>query len=90
MTEAAPARVEFGQWAIEPCELHRVYPAVEGGVVASFAKPGGNFTGFTLWEYSIIGKMLEMLKEISPSTSRAALVYNPDNPGTVIIAGGAI
>jgi putative ABC transport system substrate-binding protein len=59
---------------------------VEGGVVASFAKPGGNFTGFTLWEYSIIGKMLEMLKEISPSTSRAALVYNPDNPGTVIMA----
>jgi putative ABC transport system substrate-binding protein len=59
---------------------------VEGGVVASFAKPGGNFTGFTLWEYSIIGKMLEMLKEVRPGTSRAALVYNPDNPGTVIMA----
>jgi ABC-type uncharacterized transport system substrate-binding protein len=59
---------------------------VESGVVASFANPGGNFTGFTLWEYSIIGKMLEMLKEIRPGTSRAALVYNPDNPATVIMA----
>jgi putative tryptophan/tyrosine transport system substrate-binding protein len=59
---------------------------VEGGVVASFAKPGGNFTGFTLWEYSIIGKMLEILKKIRPGTSRAALVYNPDNPATVIMA----
>ena len=59
---------------------------VESGVVVSFANPGGNFTGFTLWEYSIIGKMLEMLKEIRPGTSRAALVYNPDNPATVIMA----
>ena len=59
---------------------------VEGGVVASFAKPGGNFTGFTLWEYSMIGKMLDMLKQISPGITRAALVYNPDNPGTVIMA----
>ena len=59
---------------------------VESGVVASFANPGGNFTGFTLWEYSIIGKMLEMLKEIRPGTSRAALIYNPDNPATVIMA----
>jgi putative tryptophan/tyrosine transport system substrate-binding protein len=58
---------------------------VEGGVVASFAKPGGNFTGFTLWEYSMIGKMLEMLKQISPGMARAALVYNPDNPGTAIM-----
>src|SRR5262249_34043109 len=59
---------------------------VEGGMVASFAKRGGTFTGFTLGEYSIIGKMLEMLKEIRPGTSRAALVYNPDNPATVIMA----
>jgi ABC transporter substrate binding protein/Bacterial extracellular solute-binding protein len=58
---------------------------VEGGVVASFARPGGNFTGFTLWEYSMIGKMLEMLKQISPGMARAALVYNPDNPGTAIM-----
>jgi putative ABC transport system substrate-binding protein len=36
---------------------------VASGVVASFARPGGNFTGFTLWEYSVIGKMLGLLKQ---------------------------
>jgi putative tryptophan/tyrosine transport system substrate-binding protein len=59
---------------------------VETGLVASFAKPGGNFTGFTLWEYSVIGKMLGMLKEASLGMARAALIYNPDNPGTVVMA----
>jgi ABC transporter substrate binding protein len=43
---------------------------VETGLVASFAKPGGNFTGFTLWEYSVIGKMLGMLKEASLGMTR--------------------
>jgi putative ABC transport system substrate-binding protein len=59
---------------------------VASGVVASFARPGGNFTGFTLWEYSVIGKMLGLLKQAAPSTVRAAIIYNPDNPATIIIA----
>jgi putative ABC transport system substrate-binding protein len=59
---------------------------VETGVVASLAKPGGNFTGLTLFEYSMIGKMLELLKEISPGMTHAAMVYNPDNPTTVNMA----
>jgi putative tryptophan/tyrosine transport system substrate-binding protein len=59
---------------------------VETGLVASLAKPGGNFTGFTLWEYSIVGKMMEVLKEVNPSVTRQALVYNPDNPAAVVVA----
>ena len=47
------------------------------GVVASLARPGGNTTGLLLYEESITGKWLGMLKEISPRLTRAALVGNP-------------
>src|SRR6516164_6229054 len=50
---------------------------VGAGVVSSLARPGGNITGFLLYEDSITGKWLGMLKEISPSVTRAALVANP-------------
>jgi putative ABC transport system substrate-binding protein len=45
--------------------------------VSSLARPGGNITGFLLYEDSITGKWLGMLKEISPPLTRAALVANP-------------
>ena len=41
---------------------------VGGGYVASLARPGGNATGFSSFEFSISGKWLELLKEIAPST----------------------
>ena len=50
--------------------------------VETIARPGGNFTGFSFWELSVLGKILETLKQIAPSTLRAALIFNPDNPGT--------
>jgi len=50
---------------------------VGAGVVASLARPGGNTTGLLLYEESIAGKWLRMLKEISPPLTRAALVGNP-------------
>ena len=48
------------------------------GVVGSFARPGGNATGFSAYEYSLAGKWLEMLKEVAPAARRVALVFNPD------------
>ena len=53
------------------------------GLVASYARPGGNVTGvaFIGPEY---GKRLELLKEALPRLSRVALIYNPDNPGSVL------
>jgi putative tryptophan/tyrosine transport system substrate-binding protein len=56
---------------------------VEQGIVASLARPGGNFTGFGLVELSIIGKMLETLKEIAPTITRVAFIFNPDNASAV-------
>ena len=57
---------------------------VERGWVKSLAHPGGNVTGFAIWDASIIGKMLQMLKEIAPKLSRVVMIYNPDNPGAVL------
>jgi putative ABC transport system substrate-binding protein len=57
------------------------------------AKPGsGNVTGFTGFELSMLGKSLEILKQIAPAVVRVALIYNPDNPNSVYyrrISGGA-
>jgi len=47
------------------------------GFVTSFARPGGNITGFALFEPSMGGKWLELLKEIAPRTVRVALLFNP-------------
>jgi len=52
------------------------------GWVTSLARPGGNLTGFTMFELSIYGKSLALLKQIAPTITRAAFIYNPDNPNT--------
>ncbi len=51
---------------------------VGGGYVESFARPGGNITGFTLFESSMAGKWLAALKEVAPAVSRAAIMVNPE------------
>ena len=57
---------------------------VERGWVKSLARPGGNVTGFSISELSIIGKMLQTLKEIAPNISHVTMIYNPDNPGAAL------
>jgi putative ABC transport system substrate-binding protein len=54
------------------------------GWVESLARPGGNVTGFTSLELSMFGKILETLKQIAPTTTRVGLIYNPDNPTSVV------
>ncbi|HXX09547.1 MAG TPA: ABC transporter substrate-binding protein [Pseudolabrys sp.] len=53
---------------------------VAGGFVESLAHPGGNATGFMLFEYSISGKWLELLKQIAPGVKRVAVLGDPDIP----------
>ena len=50
---------------------------VGSGFVASFARPGGNVTGFVTIEGSLGGKWLELLKEIAPRVARVAMLFNP-------------
>jgi putative ABC transport system substrate-binding protein len=49
------------------------------GWIESLARPGGNITGFTFFEYSMLGKMLGLLKQIAPGITRLVLINNPDN-----------
>jgi putative tryptophan/tyrosine transport system substrate-binding protein len=54
-----------------------VIDPVGGGFVDSLARPGGNATGFLLFEYSLSGKWLELLKQIAPGVTRVAVLRNP-------------
>jgi len=60
---------------------------VEAGFIKSLARPGGNVTGFATLELSVIGRILETLKQIAPGTSRVAMIYNPDNPAAINYRG---
>jgi putative ABC transport system substrate-binding protein len=57
---------------------------VESGWVESLARPGGNVTGFSQFELSIIGKQVEVLKQIVPGITRVAAIHNPDNPNAAL------
>jgi putative ABC transport system substrate-binding protein len=60
-----------------PIIFANVIDPVGAGFVVSLARPGGNTTGFTAFEYSISGKWLEVLKELSPNLRRVAVVRDP-------------
>ena len=57
---------------------------VEGGLVKSLARPGGNVTGLTLLSRELGGKRLELLKEAVPKVAPVAVLYDSANPGSVI------
>jgi len=61
-----------------PIMFVQVTDPVGNGFVASLARPGGNITGFTNFEFSIGTKWLEALKQIAPRVIRVALIYNPE------------
>jgi putative ABC transport system substrate-binding protein len=60
-----------------PIVFALVADPVGAGFVDSLARPGGNATGFTLFEYGISTKWLELLKEIAPGVTRAAVIRDP-------------
>jgi putative tryptophan/tyrosine transport system substrate-binding protein len=62
---------------IVPIVFVGVVDPVGSGLVASLARPGGNATGFTLFEYAIAAKWLELIKEIAPGVTRVAVLRDP-------------
>jgi len=60
-----------------PIVFVNVVDPVGAGFVARLARPGGNATGFTPFEYSLSGKWLELLKEIAPNLTRIAILRDP-------------
>ena len=66
-----------------PMVFVRVSDPVGAGFVDTLARPGGNVTGFMLFEYSSSGKWLELLKEIAPRLTRAAVLRDSANPAGI-------
>ena len=66
-----------------PIVFANVIDPVGAGFVASLARPGGNTTGFSAFEYSLGGKWLEVLKEFAPSMTRAAVLRDPTFAGGI-------
>ena len=86
--------VEFGSTAAHaaqmatktiPIVMISIGDPVRAGFVASLARPGGNMTGNTILGPDLSPKRLQILKEIIPSVSRAAFLWNPDNASNVVI-----
>jgi putative ABC transport system substrate-binding protein len=68
----------------QPIVFVQVADPVGVGIIENLARPGGNATGFTLFEYSVAGKWLELLKQIAPNVARVAVLRDP----TVFSSGG--
>jgi len=62
-----------------PIVFANVSDPVDGGFVDSEARPGGNITGFTSFEYSVASKWLDLLRQVSPGLKRVLVLLNPDN-----------
>jgi putative ABC transport system substrate-binding protein len=65
-----------------------VIDPVGAGLVASLARPGGNTTGFTVFEYGLSPKWLALLKEIAPHVTRAAVFRDPTSAPQIGLLGG--
>jgi putative tryptophan/tyrosine transport system substrate-binding protein len=66
-----------------PIVFTLVSDPVGAGLVDSLAQPGGNTTGFMVFEYSLTAKLLELLKQIAPNVKRAAILRDPLNPAGI-------
>ena len=77
-TGAAPTAAMLRATRSVPIVFVAVIDPVGAGWVNSLARPGGNATGFTNFEYSMGAKWLELLKEMAPAVTRAAVIRDPD------------
>jgi putative ABC transport system substrate-binding protein len=63
-----------------PIVFAQVSDPVKLGLVANLAQPGGNITGFAIFEHAIAGKWLDLLKDTAPGRTRIAVLFDPNNP----------
>jgi putative ABC transport system substrate-binding protein len=81
VTNTTPALAELQRATRTiPIVFVQISDPVSAGFVASLARPGGNMTGFSNFEYAIGGKWLQVLKEISPGIVHVGVVLNPEDP----------
>ena len=78
LAHATPALAALRQETSSiPIIFVQVTDPVSRGLINSLARPGGNITGFTNFEFSMGGKWAELLREIDPSAARVAVLFNP-------------
>jgi len=70
-----------------PIVFAAVVDPVGAGFVDSLARPGGNATGFMIYEYSLGGKWLELLKQVAPNVARVAVLRDPNVPSGNVLFG---
>jgi putative ABC transport system substrate-binding protein len=63
-----------------PTVFLQVSDPIAQGFVSSLARPGGNITGFTAYEFSMGGKWLDLLKQMMPTLTRVAVMFSPQTP----------
>jgi len=66
-----------------PIVFANVGDPVSGGFVASLAKPGGNITGFTVYDYTMAAKWVELLKEIAPYVTHVGVIRSPSDTASM-------
>jgi len=76
-----PAQAAQRATKVIPIVLTGPADPVAAGLVASLARPGGNVTGPTLISDQLMGKGLELLRQVVPNVTRVAVLWNPTNPG---------
>jgi putative tryptophan/tyrosine transport system substrate-binding protein len=67
-----------------PIVIPTARDSVGAGLVANLARPGGNFTGLSLISPDLVGKRLELLKDVVPGLSRVAVLWNAANPANAV------
>jgi putative ABC transport system substrate-binding protein len=76
-----------------PIVFTQVIDPVGFGLAQSIGHPGGNVTGFVVWDFEIAGKWMQLLRELVPGLKRAGILYNPDTtpyaPGLITAAKDA-
>jgi putative tryptophan/tyrosine transport system substrate-binding protein len=81
LVSGGPAAIAVRQHTFSiPIVFVHVADPVSAGFVTNLARPEGNITGFTNFEFSVGGKWLQLLKECAPGTDRIAIVFDPANP----------
>ena len=80
-----PPPIDFERVVKPKCGFRRIVtnakvPDPIGTLVASFARPGGNVTGFTNFDISVAGKWLEFLKDVAPGLGRVSVMLDAMNP----------
>ena len=84
LTSGTPATTAVKQLTRTiPIVFALVADPVGAGIVDSLARPGGNITGFMIFEFTMAGKYLDLLREIAPHVSRVAVFRDDTNPGGI-------